>query len=742
VAKENKNKGCVVGLVVLTVLCCLCTSVTGGISWIFRDEIGQYLDQIDTVNSTSNYLNYKVKPVTVETVKDVNDQLFLMYNNLEELAAYEEYMYQAAQVADPDQFFDNYSSFNEKMGEIMGQTEAIAEFYDSDNDALGIISVVEAKERSSWKYWIPIYGSLLKAKHKSIETSRAGVYNYLKNELDPVDRQNFLDTYKLDSVEDLRKVDDATVEKLARDPELRAGIDWTKVTKDLGETAIKTTVEGIKTATGGSIPNPVKDTYDNAVADIRDGKIDSVEDEMPPAPEKQEPTDRVTFGVKKSIQTKIDKELEKQGKSIEDSIKWDEIKSSIQDSIESAVNSVIKDEGPVAVGYKPGDMEDFNAVQVPPGIWDLLSTTIGTVPVELDEVELNEGKVTKITKPTLDITEYIGYTGPEIVEITSQLEEKTEVTVTQESPDPSWWDGSYPSCPFIYLKTENGWELQNDLISVARSDTRMSKDIQKSKQYTDYLMLKDSPKGNSQYNFKVREIRDETTYLDSLSVHSVKHDKDVQVSNDMDGNILGYRDSDLQVPQNSNKGEDVLDNKGRMIYNKDVLEYDFSNVEVHDNSVLVLNLDGFEGKPVGNTYERPRLIFKTQDQEGKWIERDFVYPREYFSLYAMNTKGWFEYSRKLQIEVYSCHEEKYHVLDFIGIDPEMEEVLVKEMNISYLLEDGIDQDMSESLSSVDNKYLVMPSLSWFSFSTESVETEDNQQVSIMVESTGYYVANK
>lgn len=736
-----------VGLGVI-VLCCIFTAIAlflASIDWSEVDDIKDIVSNVtdttsDTTDTLDDYLGYEVVTVEVETYEDMNDTMFSFYENLQEWAQIDSNMYDAVLIEDPDALFDQYALFNEKAGELMGQAEAMAAFMeDPDNQASSslfqfeLIQKVYALKRTSFWYWVPILGSIAKSSHELIETSRSGLYQYI-GDLPEVDRQDVLDNYNLNSIEDLRNASDEQVSLMARDPILKKGIYYAEIKDNLDQIPVINVIGGIETPTTGNIPDPVEEPYDNAVTDIKDGKIDTIDD-VPKVPEKIDPTPRITLGISENFQKAIDAVT---GGGIDAVKDWGKISSDKKDKIIDAVVDLQKS-GPPTVVYKPGDMEDKNAIQTPPGNWDFVATTQNTVPVEINNVPTASEKVTEFIKATYNIVDIIK--GQRVSE---ELTSKSTATQTDEAPDTSWWDDSYPSCPFIYVYKDGTWKVDNDLISVARTTLKHTQEERENLQYTDYLKLNTTPdEVDGEYRFKIKEIRDEVSYIDSLEVWAVDAADGVSVSTDFNGNVWGFRKGDLKAPRNASDELKNWDRVSKSVYHGDVLEYDFSNVSPNNDSVLVLNLDGFSGENTAPTFKRPKLTFQTKDDSGNWVERGFVYPREFYSDYALNTSGWFKNGYTVRVLVDSCFTQKYHLLDFIGIDVDGagEKTTITPLKSYYPLNSTGESDVAGKLSETDNNYLVMPNNSWLNVSA-SAPSQSSSNRSFVIVTSGYYVAEK
>lgn len=394
--KTSRKKIVLILLVVALILCCVCSASMIFVAYLSGGESDGNSDSSSSAeDDTSSYLGFEEVSVTIADNQELNEEMFRFYENLHSLAMIEESLALIADEGDVDSFFGAYTQYNTVASEIVSEAAAMSGYLEGETDSdiglrMRIINPVEAKERSSIWYYIPIIRSLVKAKHESIETARAGVYDYLKNELEPVDRDAFLDEYGLGSVEDLRSADDVTVEKLARDPELRAGIDWTKVATDLGKQQVLATVDAYKI---GSSMNPVGAVASSGVIGLATGKASAVKDQMPPGEE------RVTLAVADTVKMTVDIGLgEDAGKD------WDEIDGEKRGSVIDAVTDLADDD--VLFLGQGDDADMISEMILPSDLWDVLTVTTSTAPVLVSDVIVVEDETTSVEVPYADLSEY------------------------------------------------------------------------------------------------------------------------------------------------------------------------------------------------------------------------------------------------------------------------------------------------------------------------------------------------
>jgi hypothetical protein len=358
------------------------------------------------------YLGFEYSSTNIDDNKDVQLTVHNIYSNMETLYEYETVLAEAVQNQDANSFFDAYRSYNQTAALIMSQGQGLSDFYlgsdtmipediepdTSTDDASGqsvpfknLVQPAYAKERSSWWYYVPVIGSLVKAKHQSIVTARAGIYDYLKNEIDTTDRDRLLHEYDMTSIEDVRTASDSQVEQLARDPELRTGIDWTQVATDLGKQAVLATNEGYKIGASGS---PATTTAVNGAIRIFTDKSDPVADTIPPAQE------RVTLAVPEILMSKVDNTLNDSAGT-----PWTDMSSDQRDLVTSLINDAGTDiTGSVGV-FNTG-LDSADQISLPAGLYDLLTVSTNSTPVIISDLELTSASTVEVTVDYYDLDRF------------------------------------------------------------------------------------------------------------------------------------------------------------------------------------------------------------------------------------------------------------------------------------------------------------------------------------------------
>jgi len=288
------------------------------------------------INNFKKKNNIENQIISINNNQDLNISMIRLYNLIIEWGKIDKKLMDAS-IKKNIVFFQYFNESDLLWTKVLEEAINIESFLNKnwDNNQVSFIFTnAYAKKQWSIFYYVPILGSLLKAKHKTIETARAGVYYYLKDSLDDVDRSEKLSEYWIKDIEDIRMLENSKIEKLAQDPELRYWIDWTKITKELWETTVKTVVDASKTVVWWSF-NPISDTIDNVKDDLKDWKIDTISGELKEKKWKllvnikTKKIEKVTFWIKKDIKEKIN------------SLCWNKLWNNIEEKQKSKISKEI-----------------------------------------------------------------------------------------------------------------------------------------------------------------------------------------------------------------------------------------------------------------------------------------------------------------------------------------------------------------------------------------------------------------
>ena len=231
------------------------------------------------------------------------------------------------------------------------------------------------------------------------------------------------------------------------------------------------------------------------------------------------------------------------------------------------------------------------------------------------------------------------------------------------------------SCPWLVYTQADTTVKENDVYSVARSPAA---------EFTDYLPLENgAPQAvNGVYTFKLMELEEEHSYTDRLALMVVDHAEGVEVGCDPFGQVYTY--SDPVVPRTAvdGTGADVSadvnepDGTGVPLFHGEHVEMDFGNVPPSPQARLICRVKGFL-----RDYERdpgefrdqpsPAVVVQTRDVNGEWVDRVSANPRFNWSTMTFDVSNLLPDGlgeRKVRLLARSCRQEKYHILDWVGLD--------------------------------------------------------------------------
>ena len=233
----------------------------------------------------------------------------------------------------------------------------------------------------------------------------------------------------------------------------------------------------------------------------------------------------------------------------------------------------------------------------------------------------------------------------------------------------AWEDqSSYASCPWVCPWDGSEYVLDNDIYSTARGPAKEFRDY--------YTMNKPLLPKDGEYSLELQELRDESSYTDLVQLMAVDHPSAVNVAADDEGNVWTYSSPGSPVSAVDDEGSDVLsqiatqDDAGFKAFNEDYIVLDFSTLDTSSGATLVLRALGFQNDewPGDPTYQRPYIFIQTQDSGGDWATRNAFYPRDDWSLSAYDLSGDLVASQLVRLYITSCHDYKYHLIDYVGLD--------------------------------------------------------------------------
>ena len=222
------------------------------------------------------------------------------------------------------------------------------------------------------------------------------------------------------------------------------------------------------------------------------------------------------------------------------------------------------------------------------------------------------------------------------------------------------------SCPYVFTWDGANYQVENDIYSVARGEGR---------EFTDYLYIKNAvvPK-EGVYSFEIREIRSEQSWTDMVKLITIDHPAGVHVGVDSAGNVHSYSNPSSPDSAVDGGGVDVLplisarDSSALDTYHGDTVVLDFSSVDITAGAKLVMSVDGFEGEPGGElTFEVPAIRIQTLES-GQWVTRHEFFPKTLWAEGVFDLKPYLTESKTVRLMGVSCMQEKYHRIDYVGLD--------------------------------------------------------------------------
>ncbi len=291
----------------------------------------------------------------------------------------------------------------------------------------------------------------------------------------------------------------------------------------------------------------------------------------------------------------------------------------------------------------------------------------------------------------------------------------------------------YLSCPFVFTWDGTAWQIENDLISVARGADR---------EYLDYLMIGNTvvPRDGG-YCFEIREMPSEQSWIDMVKLVTIDHAAGVAVGIDAQGNAHSYVNP--APPDGAAKaGEDVLsrvsspDGLGVPLDDGESVVLDFASVDISAGAKLVLVADGFEGEPTsGPTGNIPAIEIQTL-QEGAWVTRHAFRPKEYSAEAVFDLQPFLGESQSVRLLSVSCHVGKYHLIDFAGLDNTADALNAVLLDPVSAVLNGTT-DVLAALTSSDDNYASMESDDAI-YLCFDVSNPGDEQRSFAIVSEGYY----
>jgi len=243
------------------------------------------------------------------------------------------------------------------------------------------------------------------------------------------------------------------------------------------------------------------------------------------------------------------------------------------------------------------------------------------------------------------------------------------------------------SCPYLFVWDGKDYVKDNDIYSVANaqgsvgSPFAFNEAVAAKFGYTDYYKLeKKLAERDGFYPLMLEEVRNEISHTDMLSLWVVDHASGTKVLCDTDGRIMTYRSMLNPLEANISNGAGTgqirslgsRDGKGWRAYNNDSIDIVFGGLKEAGDAKLIVYWKGFQdgaGKEE-NACSLSRPSLKVYVKSGnEWKEAGKVYPRMEWAHSVVDISGLTGLTGKvtLRITASSCHRDKYHLVDFIGL---------------------------------------------------------------------------
>lgn len=304
----------------------------------------------------------------------------------------------------------------------------------------------------------------------------------------------------------------------------------------------------------------------------------------------------------------------------------------------------------------------------------------------------------------------------------------------------AWETQSGSSCPWVYTWNGSKYVEDNDIYSVARTQ---------SGEYTDYYVLqKPLVANNGTYDLEVREMTSETSWTDYVGLFAVDHAADVAIGTNEKGDVFAYRPASLIAPiaaiANSSTNVtgllSVMDGNGFGAYSDDFVEVDFGNVDVSQGARLIITVKGFlEGTGTDKPFVGPPAIVVQTLTGSGWLEVGRLRPRNGWSSGVFDLTPYLpDVNGSRKVRLYSIsHGVRYHEIDFAALSTGAQPPI----SLSALpLADASFQgnNVLGVLNSADGNYLQMTEGDKFSLSFGATPLNMPNRDFIFV-SKGYYI---
>ncbi len=316
------------------------------------------------------------------------------------------------------------------------------------------------------------------------------------------------------------------------------------------------------------------------------------------------------------------------------------------------------------------------------------------------------------------------------------------------------------SCPFLYVWTGQNYEKENDINSVARllpqellseenrqlankdglflspiSLENIPEKLKKAKALKDYYRITRAlvPDSEGNYRLRIVEQAEEYSLTDWVGLSIVDHQKDSKIGISREGQPFIYerlKSLSIQAPIS--------------FYNEDTTEVRIPT-EAFQKGVVAITWQGFlDGTAEGHSRAagRPQLALQRMNPQGQWQTVDWVYPRDevqesFFVLKELGS-GW-DQGGKIRLKASSCHPDKYHRIDFLGVGrpvTELPQVTYLEL-LSAIKSNG--EGIMKALQERDGRYMSLGPEESVSLVFQGTPRKTDRERTFIFVSEGFYI---
>jgi len=196
------------------------------------------------------------------------------------------------------------------------------------------------------------------------------------------------------------------------------------------------------------------------------------------------------------------------------------------------------------------------------------------------------------------------------------------------------------------------------------------------------------------------------------------------------------------------KGKDVTsllkkkDSKSFRAFHQSSLTLKFSREEKIKNARLIIRMKGFERieerwKPIPG---KVGVQIQTKDKDGTWQTRYHMNPRNEWDIAVFNLNPFLNNENNLEVRLFitQCRTDKYHLIDFAGLDiSKPQELKVAMLDVKKAVHSFLGV-VTDDLSKEDRIYVQTYPLEWIEIYFDRLEVPKGERDFIFV-SRGHYL---